>query len=64
MQSTTKAAARGEWGYSGAPRAQREKWAGSRPPEQPGYELYARLNHNRFGDAYVWVYRRLRRKPQ
>lgn len=32
--------------------------AGPRPPERDGYALYARLNHNRFGDAYIWVHRR------
>ncbi len=41
----------------------REEAAGERPPERPGYKLYARLNHNRFGDTYVWSYRKRGRQP-
>jgi hypothetical protein len=36
----------------------KEGMAGPRPPDEPGYTLYAKLNHNRFGDHYVWCYRR------
>lgn len=29
-----------------------------RPEERNGYTLYAKLNHNSYGDHYVWCYRR------
>lgn len=38
-------------------RRNREELAGDRPIEREGYTLYARLNHNRFGDSYIWIYR-------
>ena len=40
----------------------RETLAGPRPVECPGYRLHAKLNRTRFGDFYVWVYTRDRRK--
>lgn len=36
-----------------------ELLAGPRPTEHAGFALYAKLNHNRFGDACVWCYRRV-----
>jgi hypothetical protein len=41
---------------------EREDQVGSRPEDREGYQLYARLNHSRFGSHYVWVYRRRRGK--
>ena len=35
-----------------------ELLAGPRPTEQPGHALHAKLNHNRFGDSFVWCYRK------
>lgn len=40
-------------------RAMRELMAGPKPAEQPGYRLYAKLNHNRYGDFYVWCHQRV-----
>ena len=39
----------------------REYLAGlsARPVERPGYITYARLNHNRFGQHWVWVQRQV-----
>jgi hypothetical protein len=36
----------------------REFCAGDKPIDQPGYAWHARLNRNRFGDAYIWVARK------
>lgn len=29
------------------------------PPPRPGYQHYAKLNRNQYGEAYVWVTRRV-----
>ena len=44
----------------GLRRIVREYLAGidERPGDKPGYITYAKLNHNRFGDFWVWVQRR------
>lgn len=33
-----------------------------RPADRAGYITYAKLNHNRFGDHWVWVQRRCKRR--
>lgn len=42
-------------------REERELSAGPKPDEREGFRLYAKLNHNRFGDSYIWVYQRIKR---
>lgn len=44
----------------GLSKADTEKAAGPRPPERPGFILYAKWNTNRYGDHAIWVYARPR----